>query len=594
MDRSAATSSPERTKDLALYAIAAGAVVVGILWLAGAAAARLAGHPVPRHRPLGELAAFGDFANPSAGWGAPVGPPVLYWAVTFTILAVLVVAGCLGWRLLRRAHRWEEDDPTRVEGLADRHHIVTAAGPKILLARAPILRPSLSHPRPVDVGYCLGTSRGVGCWASVEDSIVVLGPPRSGKGYHLVIPSILDAPGAVITTGTRADNLTTTITARAKVGPVAVFDPQGLAAGVPSTLRWSPVRGCQRPQTAMIRAHALCADTGAGTENGNFWRQQTITAVRCLLHAAALGERPPADLYRWSLSAPAAKDAVDILLRSGDTAAPAWEKALDAIISAEARQRDSIWAMVANAFACLGDPQVLAAVTPREGEVFDPAGFLRAKGTLFLLGTATGASATASLVAALVEDVVDVARRMAGASAGARLDPPLGLILDEAANYPLPSLGSLMSEGGGSGITTIAVLQSLAQARDKWGTEMGQAIWDAAIAKVILGGGSNADDLADISRLIGERSVRDYTETSQAGGGKSISESNRDRAILDPAALRAIGPGHGLLLLRSARPIMLTLRPWTARADAARLGNERAGVETSLRSAAQDDWGNVA
>ncbi|MDQ2727721.1 MAG: TraM recognition domain-containing protein [Actinomycetota bacterium] len=588
-----ATPAPDRSKDMALYAIAAGVALIGVLWLAGAGAALLAGHPVPRHRPLGGLAAFGHFGDPSAAWGAPVGPPVLYWTVTFTALGLLVLAAGVGWRMLGRATRREADDPTRVEGLADRHQVVSAAGPKVLLARAAILRPSLSHPRPVDVGFYLGASRGVGCWASVEDSIVVLGPPRSGKGYHLVIPSILDAPGAVITTATRADNLTTTITARAKVGPVAVFDPQGLAAGVPSTLRWSPVRGCQRPQTAMIRAHALCADTGAGTENGSFWRQQTVTAVRCLLHAAALDRRPPADLYRWSLSAPAAKDAVDILVRSAN-AAPAWEKALDAIISADPRQRDSIWAMVANAFACLGDPQVLAAVTPAEGELFDPAGFLRAKGTLFLLGTATGASATASLVAALVEDVIDVARRMAGISPGARLDPPLGLILDEAANYPLPSLGSLMSEGGGSGITTIAVLQSLAQARDKWGREMGQAIWDAAIAKVILGGGSNADDLADISRLLGERSVREYSETSQAGGGRSISESNRDRPILDPAAIRAIAPGHGLLLLRSARPIMLTLRPWTARSDAPNLASQRARVESSLREIAQEDWGDVA
>ena len=36
------------------------------------------------------------------------------------------------------------------------------------------------------------------------------------------------------------------------------------------------------------------------------------------------------------------------------------------------------------------------------------------------------------------------------------------MILDEAANYPLPSLPSLMSEGGGTGITTMVVLQSLA------------------------------------------------------------------------------------------------------------------------------------
>ena len=60
--------------------------------------------------------------------------------------------------------------------------------------------------------------------------MVLLGPPRSGKGLHFAIPMILDAPGAVITTSTRPDNLAVTLTARADRGPVAVFDPQHLAA----------------------------------------------------------------------------------------------------------------------------------------------------------------------------------------------------------------------------------------------------------------------------------------------------------------------------------------------------------------------------
>jgi type IV secretory pathway TraG/TraD family ATPase VirD4 len=441
------------------------------------------------------------------------------------------------------------------------------------------------RPVPADVGYSLGSACGVECWSSIEDSMIVLGPPRSGKGYHIVIPMLLDAPGAVITTSTRPDNLSATITARAALGPVGVFDPEGLAVGVPSTLRWSPVRGCERPQTAMIRANALCAESAGGTESGSFWKQQTTMAVRCLLHAAALEDRAPVDLYRWSLSPAAAKEAVDILVHAPG-AALAWDKALDAIVSADQRQRDSVWAMVANAFAALADPGVLDAVSPGPGETFDPAAFLRQRGTLYLLGTASGASATPGLVAALVEDVVDVARRLAARSPGARLDPPLGLILDEAANYPLPSLGALMSEGGGTGITTLAVLQSLAQARHRWGREQAQGIWDSAIVKIVLGGGSNADDLADIARLVGDRTEREFSQTAQSGGGRSISSSNRERAILDPSAIRSITPGHGLLLFRSARPIMLTLRPWTARRDAPRLQRDRAAVEGAIRSAA--------
>ena len=95
--------------------------------------------------------------------------------------------------------------------------------------------------------------------------MVLLGPPRSGKGLHFAIPMILDAPGAVITTSTRPDNLTATLNARANRGPVAVFDPQHLAAGAPSATKWSPIRGCEDPQTALVRAKALT--TGAAQES---------------------------------------------------------------------------------------------------------------------------------------------------------------------------------------------------------------------------------------------------------------------------------------------------------------------------------------
>ena len=79
---------------------------------------------------------------------------------------------------------------------------------------AATLRPSIQHPRASDVGYLLGRSCGREIWASVEDSILVIGPPRSGKGLHLVINAILDAPGAVVTTSTRPDNIAATIDAR--------------------------------------------------------------------------------------------------------------------------------------------------------------------------------------------------------------------------------------------------------------------------------------------------------------------------------------------------------------------------------------------
>ncbi|MST31680.1 TraM recognition domain-containing protein [Acidimicrobiaceae bacterium USS-CC1] len=576
---------PSTGIDAALAALLGAAGLSGVLYAGAAGSAWLAGHRVPHARLLAGFVAFAHLGDPSATWGTPVGPAGLYWPVTAFAVAVAGLMGYGGWRLWRSAGTPARSvDPSHVDGLATRAEVRRAAGSKALLARSATLRPSISRPRPGDVGYRLGTARGVGCWASVEDSVLVLGPPRSGKGMNLVIPMVLDAPGAVVTTSTRPDNLAVTIAARARRGPVMVFDPQRLAHTPDvAALRWSLVRGCEQPQTAMIRAEALVADGArSGVENAGFWRTQALSVTRCMLHAAALDRRTPADLYRWSHAAGAAKEATTIL--AGHPAAtPGWDRALDAVISADQRTRDSTWAMVANTFAPLADPAVLAAVTPKDGHEFDPVAFLAMRGSVYLLGTATGASATASLVAALIEDLIDAARRLAARSAGQRLDPPLALILDEAANYPLPSLPALMSEGGGSGITTVAVLQSLAQARDRWGREAGGAIWDSAIAKVILGGSANADDLGDISRLIGDREVIEWSETRAGGAaGLSMSSTTRHRPILEPSELRRLPIGTGLLLLRSAPPIMMRLQPWTARADAAHLTAGRRARERQM------------
>jgi type IV secretion system protein VirD4 len=286
--------------------------------------------------------------------------------------------------------------------------------------------------------------------------------------------------------------------------------------------------------------------------------------LRAFLHAAALDDRRPSDLYRWSLSPAAGGEAVRILSTS-TRAADGWSEALDSAINADPRTRDSIWVGVRTALACMADPRVLDAITPRPGEDFHPDEFLRSNGTLYLLGTSAGAGAAANLIGAHLEDIAEAARRLAATSPRARLDPPVAFILDEVANYPLPSLPALMSEGGGSGITTVAVLQSLAQARAKWGDHEGNAIWDAAIVKVILGGSSNARDLADLSALIGERDEDTISESRDRDGRRTTSHSIRRVPVMDTSRLRTLPFGTGVLLLRSASPIVIDLEPWTRR-----------------------------
>lgn len=568
----------------ALFGIAA------VLRGAGSIAAFLTGVEQPTVGFTGGVNVLFDPVHPAAALGAPRLHTVLYWLVAAFLLGLLTTVVVGIWIWLRHHSRAISTDPRKLEGTASGHDVASSASSKALLRRAATLRPSLARPQAADVGFLLGRSHGKQIWASVEDSILLIGPPRSGKGLHVVIPAILDAPGAVVTTSTRPDNLTVTLKARERLGPVAVFDPQHLAEGIPAGLRWSPIRGCEDPLTAMIRATGLAAATelsSGGVEGGGFWEGKTRVALQALLHAAALDHRTPAQLFRWTLDPAAAAEAVAILTGS-PLAATGWAESLEAMLDSDPRTRDSIWQGVSLALAALADPRVLDAVSPSEGEYFDPEQFIRDRGTLYLLATGAGAGNSAALVAAFVEDLVETARRMAARSPGARLDPPLLLALDEIGNLaPLPSLPTLMAEGGGTGITTMPVLQSLAQARDKWSENQAAAIWDASIAKIVLGGASNSRDLQDLSTLVGERDEFTNSVTLGDYGSRSNQRSIRRVPILPPDRIRTLPFGTGVILLRSAPPIITDLHPWPSRKDGDALQRDRAVVEALLRRPSQ-------
>jgi type IV secretory pathway TraG/TraD family ATPase VirD4 len=136
------------------------------------------------------------------------------------------------------------------------------------------------------------------------------------------------------------------------------------------------------------------------------------------------------------------------------------------------------------------------------------------------------------------------------------------LWLDEAANIaPLPSLPSLLADGGGSGLCTVAVFQSLAQARAAWREEAAGAMWDAATIKIVFGGLGHADDLARISRLAGDIDQPAWSH-SDGAGGRSWSRSLRRLPALPVERLRNLPEGRAIVLHRRTPPIETTLAPW--------------------------------
>ena len=65
--------------------------------------------------------------------------------------------------------------------------------------------------------------------------------------------------------------------------------------------------------------------------------------------------------------------------------------------------------------------------------------------------------------------------------------------------------------------------------------------------------------------------------------GVALQRSTRRVPVMPPETIRMLPFGTGLVLLRSAPPLVTDLRPWTTRPDAAELRSERAGIEDSLR-----------
>ena len=56
---------------------------------------------------------------------------------------------------------------------------------------------------------------------------MVLGPPRSGKTSAVMIPAVMGASGAVISTSTKPEVMRATVAARSEVGQAWLFDPSG-------------------------------------------------------------------------------------------------------------------------------------------------------------------------------------------------------------------------------------------------------------------------------------------------------------------------------------------------------------------------------
>jgi type IV secretory pathway TraG/TraD family ATPase VirD4 len=431
---------------------------------------------------------------------------------------------------------------------------------------------------PARSGLCLGrekySRRDV--WIPKESTLLVLAPPRSGKTSGTVAPAVVAHDGPVVATGVRDDIMAWTHPWRRHAGPMWLCEPmrepsRPLPGGV-RPVRWSPLRGCDDVVTARLRAEALFAAVPEGGANDTFWRNNGQMLLSTYLLAAALGDGRMSDIVAWA-DRDTDSSPVDVIrsfaqdLEAGHVQAALMSSAaqLEAAIAQDPRYKAGVTGQVLQTIEPFRIPRIAEMCDVSIADSFDPDDFVASSGTIWMLGSDSQQRQAAGVCTALTAAIAEAARDAARRSAHGRLRPPLLLALDEAVNVaPIPRLDQLLSTGGGSGLQTIVVLQSMAAARNAWGKEMGDALLDFNNAKLILGGLSDANDLDDLSRLLGQREELTAQSSRNARMGLldpgDSSWSWRQVPVMRPDEIRALNSeerGEALLIARNARGIML-------------------------------------
>ncbi|MFE9406056.1 TraM recognition domain-containing protein [Streptomyces sp. NPDC006530] len=300
---------------------------------------------------------------------------------------------------------------------------------------------------------------------------LLFGAPDSRRPAAL--QAIQDAEGPALVVTSDATLWAETKDARAKLGPVHVYDPTH-RCDTPARLHWSPTAGCEDQDTATARAAALLAPVRPQARMDAAMADTAETLLRCWLHAAALESRDGRaikQLHRWAQGT-AAHEAVRIL-RTHPKAQSGSAGLLESALTAYPERREIAQQLTARALDCLSSIHIREACTPNRADSLALESFVNEGGTLYVVGEAIedprSRPAAMPLLTALASDVVERGRRMAERSSDGRLDPPMTLVLDDvAAVAPLPRLPELLSTGQSRGLHPLALLRSPEQARARW------------------------------------------------------------------------------------------------------------------------------
>lgn len=486
--------------------------------------------------------------------------------VVWWIVVVAAIAGIM-FMAFRTATRREAESsgktlPSRVKAVSFKY-AVKAAKP-ITPKETP------REQRVVDLGNFHNTP----IYGQHKDSMLVMAPSQSGKTSGFAVPWVLDAVGPCLGATTKPDLVSRTYYCRyKKYGPVATFDPVGLA-GLKEQIRYSPPAGCEEDLDEALKRGAALASGGrkVGSSSGNmeFFDDNAGTVLSMYLHAAA---RKPGgtmrDVFRWT-SDFNDETPMRILNESELAVSVGWPDTLAGLTRSGADQTvGSLQMTLLRTLRPLMSPKVMELVCPEKGETtFDVDAFLNSTGTLYVLSE-TGPGSVAPIITMLSDFVIRRAQRLALSQPGERLWPPFRAVLDEVTNIaPIPNLDQMMSDTGGRGISLRALVQTYAQMQETWGDKKAKSIRENAAAEYYLPGIGDLELLEELSKRTRKfRAQRMSVSSGHRPGEGSSSVSTEWDHAMQTQDITEMSEGHALLFYRNLPYMELKMTPYWERAD---------------------------
>jgi type IV secretion system protein VirD4 len=404
-----------------------------------------------------------------------------------------------------------------------------------------------------DIGIYLGRGVDGDATSGAQRSTLVLGPSRSGKTSSIVLPNLLMTNDSCVVTSTKNDVVSMMSRVR-RDGATLLFDPSGTVSTPPHVHRigYSPIRQSFSWDGAILASRSLIdvARRGRGDRGDDHWTERAGALVAPLLHATALRNETLGQLASRVDERRCDDVLAQLSERHGDQHPSV--SLLRGVLATEDRERSSIWSTTSGLFA--GVRTEAARASSREAPL-DIAAFLAGPHQLHIVAPSRHQAVTTPLVVGLIEELVHATydRHEDGAR--------LLLALDELANVaPLPRLASIVSEGGGQGVLTLACLQDLSQARSRWGTSA-EGFLSLFPTTVVLPGIADRQTLEMLRHLAGRTLVP--TPTVQYGprgraAGRSTSWVERDRASMSELAHGRPGFAMGLDTSKQMKWVELT------------------------------------